>query len=139
MEVIACHEGGMSTLKSINFLSHFSKLSFGNNFDVISTIEPNILPFSHKVVASWKMDMVAMVMVENNGPWKLDVIGPNITPFVSILKSKDLPLVGLMGKCPMPKGGGCTLVGIIWTNVIKQIRTMHLALCFSPYEGQVLH
>jgi hypothetical protein len=85
------------------------------------------------------MDMVAMVMVENNGPWKLDVVGPNITPFMSISKYRDLPLVGLMGKCPMPKGGGCTLVGIILTNVIKQIRTMHLALSLSPYEGQVLH
>jgi hypothetical protein len=81
------------------------------------------------------MEMVAMVMVDNSGAWKLDVVGPNITPFMSILKYKDLPLVALMGKCPMPKGGGCTMVGTILINVIKQIRKMH----FPSYEGQVLH
>jgi hypothetical protein len=113
--------------------------SFGNNFDVISTIKPNIPPFSHRVVASWKMEMVTMVMVDNSGAWKLDVVGPYITPLMSILKYKDLPLVGLMGKCPMPKGGGCTMVGIILTNVIKQIKKMHLAPNFPPYEGHVFH
>jgi len=80
------------------------------------------------------MEMVAMVIVDNSGTWKLDVVGPNITPFVSILKFKDLPLVGLMGKCPMPKGSGCTMVGIILTNVIKQIKKMHFAPSLPPYE-----
>jgi hypothetical protein len=48
---------------------------------------------------------------------ELDVVGPNITPFMSILK---FILVGLIGKCPMPKGGGCTMVGNILTNVINK-------------------
>jgi hypothetical protein len=69
-------------------------------------------------------EMVSMLMVDHSGAWILDVVGPNITPFMSILKYKDLPLIGLMGKCPMPKGGGCTLVGTILTNVIKQIGKM---------------
>jgi len=41
----------------LSFELIFPKLNVGNNFEAISMIKPNILPFSHKVAANQKMEV----------------------------------------------------------------------------------
>jgi hypothetical protein len=61
----------------------------------MSKVKLDILSLKHKMATRWKIKAnqtprVAIMKVENNGPYQVDVATRNITPFTSNLKDEDL-------------------------------------------------